>query len=108
MEDPKGYGTIEYAYHLMAKAAGVTMTECRLLEENGRRHFMTSRFDRLTGGAKLHMQSLCALAHFDFNQAGAYSYEQALLDNPPARAADVGGGGAVPPDGLQRRGAESG
>lgn len=79
MEDPKGYGTIEYAYHLMAKAAGIAMTECRLLEENGRRHFMTRRFDRLEHGEKLHMQSLCALAHFDFNQAGAYSYEQALL-----------------------------
>ena len=79
LEDPKGYGAIEYAYHLMAKAAGITMSECRLLEENGRRHFMTRRFDRLTGGAKLHMQSLCALAHFDFNQAGAYAYEQALL-----------------------------
>lgn len=79
LEDPKGYGAIEYAYHLMAKAAGITMSECRLLEENGRRHFMTRRFDRLPSGAKLHMQSLCALAHFDFNQAGAYSYEQALL-----------------------------
>src|SRR6267378_1897221 len=79
LEDPKGYGAIEYAYYLMAKAAGVTMSECRLLEEGGRRHFMTRRFDRLAGGEKLHMQSLCALAHFDFNQAGAYSYEQALL-----------------------------
>jgi serine/threonine-protein kinase HipA len=79
LEDPKGFGAIEYAYHRMAIAAGITMTECRLLEENGRRHFMTRRFDRLPGGAKLHMQSLCALAHFDFNQAGAYSYEQALL-----------------------------
>ncbi len=79
MEDPKGYGAIEYAYSLMAKAAGISMSECRLLEENGRRHFMTRRFDRLPGGAKLHMQSLCALAHFDFNQAGAYAYEQALL-----------------------------
>jgi len=79
MEDPKGYGEIEFAYHLMAKAAGITMSECRLLEENGRRHFMTRRFDRLAGGEKLHMQSLCALAHFDFNQAGAYAYEQALL-----------------------------
>ncbi len=79
LEDPKGYGTIEYAYHLMARAAGITMSECRLLEGNGRRHFMTRRFDRLEGGAKLHMQSLCALAHYDFNQAGAYSYEQALL-----------------------------
>jgi serine/threonine-protein kinase HipA len=78
LEDPKGYGAIEFAYHLMAKAAGITMSECRLLEENGRRHFMTRRFDRLTSGAKLHMQSLCALAHYDFQQAGAYSYEQAL------------------------------
>lgn len=79
LEDPKGYGAIEYAYYLMAKAAGVTMSECRLLEENGRRHFMTRRFDRLDGGEKLHMQSLCALAHFDFNSVGAYSYEQAFL-----------------------------
>jgi serine/threonine-protein kinase HipA len=63
----------------MALAAGITMSECRLLEENGRRHFMTRRFDRLAGGAKLHLQSLCALAHFDFNHAGAYAYEQALL-----------------------------
>ncbi len=78
-EDPKGYGVVEFAYYLMAKAAGITMSECRLLEENGRRHFMTRRFDRLPGGAKLHMQSLGGLAHFDFNQAGAYSYEQALL-----------------------------
>ena len=79
LEDPKGYGTIEYAYSLMAKAAGITMSECRLLEENGRRHFMTRRFDRLEHGEKLHMQSLCALAHFDFNQAGAHAYEQALF-----------------------------
>lgn len=78
-EDPKGYGAIEFAYYLMAKAAGITMSECRLLEENNRRHFMTRRFDRLPGGAKLHMQSLGALAHYDFHQAGSYSYEQALL-----------------------------
>jgi serine/threonine-protein kinase HipA len=79
LEDPKGYGAIEYAYSLMAAAAGITMSECRLLEEGGRRHFMTRRFDRLDSGEKLHMQSLCALAHFDFNVAGAYSYEQAFL-----------------------------
>lgn len=79
LDDPKGYGAVEYAYSLMAAAAGMRMSECRLLEENGRRHFMTRRFDRLAGGAKLHMQSLCALAHFDFNEPGAYSYEQALL-----------------------------
>jgi serine/threonine-protein kinase HipA len=79
LADPKGYGTIEYAYYLMARAAGITMTECRLLEENGRRHFMTRRFDRLESGEKLHMQSLGALAHYDFNSAGAHAYEQALL-----------------------------
>jgi serine/threonine-protein kinase HipA len=79
LEDPKGYGAIEYAYFLMARAAGVTMSECRLLEENGRRHFMTRRFDRLAGGEKLHLQSLGALAHLDFNHAGACAYEQALL-----------------------------
>lgn len=79
LEDPKGYGAIEYAYHNMATTAGVTMNECRLFEEGGRRHFMTKRFERLSGGEKLHMQSLCGLAHYDFNHAGGYSYEQALL-----------------------------
>ena len=79
LEDPKGYGAIEYAYNKMANDAGITTSECRLFEENGRRHFMSRRFDRLAGGEKLHMQSLCALAHFDFNSAGAYAYEQALL-----------------------------
>jgi len=78
-QDMQGYGAIDYAYYLMATAAGIGMNECRLLEENGRRHFMTRRFDRLAGGAKLHRQSLGALAHFDCNLAGAYSYEQALL-----------------------------
>lgn len=79
LSDPKGYGAIEYAYYLMAKDAGIVMNECRLLEENGRRHFMTKRFDRTADGKKLHMQTLGALAHLDFDQAGAYSYEQALL-----------------------------
>ena len=78
-EDPRGYGVTEYAYHLMARAAGISMSECRLMEEGGRRHFMTRRFDRLAGGEKLHMQSLAALAHLDFNRAGAHSYEQAFL-----------------------------
>ncbi len=77
--EPNGYGTIEWAYSRMAGAAGVEMSECRLLEENGRRHFMTRRFDRLADGSKLHMQSLGAMAHLDFNQPGANSYEQALM-----------------------------
>lgn len=79
LDDPKGYGAIEYAYYLMARAAGISMTKCHLLEENGRRHFMTKRFDRLSTGGKLHMQSLAALMHYDFNDANAYSYEQAIL-----------------------------
>ena len=78
LEDPKGYTVIEYAYALMAADAGIEMSECALMEEGGRRHFMTRRFDRLSDGGKLHMQSLAALAHFDFNSAGAYSYEQAF------------------------------
>lgn len=75
--EPRGYGRIEYAYYLMAKAAGIDMTECRLLEETGRAHFMTKRFDRVAG-EKIHLQSLCGLAHLDFNMAGAVSYEQAF------------------------------
>jgi serine/threonine-protein kinase HipA len=79
LEDPQGYGLIEYAYSQMAQAAGITMSECRLLKENNRRHFMTRRFDRDDNGRKLHMQSLGALAHFDYNEPGSYSYEQAFL-----------------------------
>jgi len=73
-----GYGLIEYAYHKMAVRAGIRMTECRIEEEGGRHHFMTRRFDRTDGGKKLHMQSLAALAHYDYNAAGAHSYEQAI------------------------------
>ena len=78
LEDPQGYGLIEFAYHAMARAAGIRMTECRILHEDGRHHFMTRRFDRTETGGKIHMQSLGALAHYDFNQPGAVSYEQAL------------------------------
>ena len=77
--DPQGFGAIEYAYYRMACDAGILMSECRLFEEGGRRHFMTRRFDRTAGGRKLHMQSLGALAHMDFNMAGAHSYEEAFL-----------------------------
>ena len=76
---PSGYGVIEYAYSLMAKDAGINMSECRLFEENDRRHFMTKRFDRLPNDEKLHMQSLSALAHYDYNMAGVWSYEQSLM-----------------------------
>jgi len=78
LEDPKGYGLIEHAYYHMAKKARIDMEESRLLKENGRSHFMTRRFDRTASGQKIHMQSFCAMEHFDFKQAGAHSYEQAL------------------------------
>ena len=72
------YTSIEYAYHLMAKMAGVIMMECRLYDEGSRHHFMTRRFDRTENGGKLHMQTLGGLAHFDFNNPGAHSYEEAV------------------------------
>lgn len=72
------YGLMEYAYFRMARDAGIEMSDCRLLQENSRNHFLTRRFDRTSDGEKLHMQSLCGLAHYDFNQPGAYSYEQAM------------------------------
>lgn len=78
LADPQGFGLIEYAFSQMAIDAGIDMAECRLHHEGGRSHFMTKRFDRTPTGQKLHMQSLGALRHFDFNAAGAYSYEQAV------------------------------
>ncbi|MGF1529583.1 MAG: type II toxin-antitoxin system HipA family toxin [Candidatus Competibacterales bacterium] len=78
LADPRGYGLVEYAYHLMAVAAGIDMFPCRLHHEGGRSHFMTKRFDRTPSGGKRHMQSLGALGHYDYNQPTSYSYEQAL------------------------------
>lgn len=79
LADPEGYGLVEYAYSKMAKDAGITMSECRLFEENDRRHFMSKRFDRLGDVEKLHMQSLSAMAHYDYNMAGVWSYEQVMM-----------------------------
>lgn len=78
LADPKGFGLIEYGFSLLAVASGIDMTECRMHKEGGRSHFMTRRFDRTANGQKLHMQSLAAMRHYDFNAAGAYSYEQAI------------------------------
>ena len=72
------YGRIEYAYHLMAAASGITMSPCRLLHEGGRAHFMTRRFDR-DGKLRHHLQTLCALAHLDFKQKGSHDYSQLFL-----------------------------
>jgi len=86
------YGRVEMAYHLMALDCGIEMTECRLLEENGRAHFMTRRFDRVPDQGKVHVQTFCAMQHFDFNNVGSYSYEQLFqtmrslrLDYPQAK-----------------------
>ena len=89
LADPKGFGKIEYAYSLMAGAAGIVMMPCRLHAEHKRRHFMTKRFDRTDAGEKLHMQTLGAMAHLDYNQPASSSYEQAIqvmrrLDLPRA------------------------
>lgn len=71
-----GYGRIEMAYYNMARDCGIDMMESELLEENGRAHFMTKRFDRENGSTKHHIQTLCAMQHYDFNEVGSYSYEQ--------------------------------
>jgi serine/threonine-protein kinase HipA len=72
------YGRIEYAYFLMASEAGVTMSECQLLEENGRAHFLTRRFDRSDTGARVHSSTLHGLTHADFRQPGQHSYDHYL------------------------------
>lgn len=76
--ETKGYGRVEFAYYKMAKDCGIQMTECRLYEENGRAHFMTRRFDR-DGNKKLHMQSFCALKHYDFKKKSEFSYEELFM-----------------------------
>jgi serine/threonine-protein kinase HipA len=74
--DSLGYGRVEMAYYRMATDAGIEMMPSRLLEENGRAHFMTRRFDRDTGPVKHHIQTFCALKHYDFNEVNSFSYEQ--------------------------------
>jgi serine/threonine-protein kinase HipA len=77
--DPQGYGLLEYSYSQIAQRCGVQMAECRLLQENGRSHFMTRRFDRDENGGKRFVQTFAALAHYDYYESGAYSYEQLFL-----------------------------
>ncbi len=75
--ETENYGRLEYSFYKLAKNCGIEMTECSLIEENGRAHFLTQRFDR-ENGKKIHMQTLCALAHYDFRLLRGYSYEQAF------------------------------
>lgn len=78
LADPQGYGTVEYAYWLMAGDFGIEMTKCRLFPEGGRRHFMTRRFDRDEHSKRKHVQTLAAIAHLDYKQATVHSYEEAF------------------------------
>ncbi|HQW03631.1 MAG TPA: HipA domain-containing protein, partial [Saprospiraceae bacterium] len=71
-----GYGRIEYAYHLMSTDCGIAMMDCQLLEENGRAHFMTRRFDREGHDIRHHVQTLCGIQHYDYTHLYSYSYEQ--------------------------------
>ena len=71
-----GWGRVEYAYYLMAKECGIDISKCELIEENGRAHFMTKRFDREENNIKHHVQTFCGIQHFDYNNLYSYSYEQ--------------------------------
>ena len=75
--ETENYGRLEYSFHKLVKACGIEMSECSLIEENGRAHFLTKRFDRING-KKIHMQTLCGIAHYDYRLHRAYSYEQAF------------------------------
>lgn len=77
--DPAGFGLLEYSYSRIAQQCGIAMAECQLLQENGRSHFMTRRFDRDEQGGKRFVQTLAAVAHYDYFESGAYSYEQLFL-----------------------------
>lgn len=76
-KETENFGRLEFSFSLLAKECGIEMTECTLIEENGRAHFLTKRFDRVNGN-KIHMQTLCGIAHYDFHLRRAYSYEQAF------------------------------
>ena len=99
----RGYGAIEWAYSEMARAAGIEMTECRLLEEGDRRHFMTRRFDRAADGDKLHMQSLGGARPPRLRARRSALLRAVLRRDPPPRPLRRGGRRAVPAHGLQRR-----
>ena len=75
--ETENFGRLEYSFAKLVRACGIDMTECSLIEENGRAHFLTRRFDR-AGGEKVHMQTLCGIAHYDYRLLRGYSYEQAF------------------------------
>lgn len=77
LKETDNYGRLEYSFAKLVRACGIDMTECSLIEENGRAHFLTKRFDRVAG-EKVHMQTLCGIAHYDYRVLRGYSYEQAF------------------------------
>ncbi|MDE5858691.1 MAG: type II toxin-antitoxin system HipA family toxin [Muribaculaceae bacterium] len=75
--ETQNFGRLEYSFSRLVKECGIEMSECSLIEENGRAHFLTKRFDRVNG-EKIHMQTLCGIAHYDYRMPRSYSYEQAF------------------------------
>ena len=75
--ETQNFGRLEYSFYRLVKECGIKMSDCSLIEENGRAHFLTKRFDR-QNGEKIHMQTLCGIAHYDYCNPRSYSYEQAF------------------------------
>lgn len=75
--ETQNFGRLEYSFYRLVKECGIEMSDCSLIEENGRAHFLTKRFDR-QNGEKIHMQTLCGIAHYDYRNPRSYSYEQAF------------------------------
>ena len=75
--ETQNFGRLEYSFYRLVKECGIKMSDCSLIEENGRAHFLTKRFDR-QNGEKIHMQTLCGIAHYDYRNPRSYSYEQAF------------------------------
>jgi len=73
--ETQNFGRLEYSFYRLVKECGIEMSDCSLIKENGRAHFLTKRFDR-QNGEKIHMQTLCGIAHYDYRNPRSYSYEQ--------------------------------
>ncbi len=63
--DPKDIGSIEYAYNIMAREAGIEIPEVKLFASRKcSGYFGAKRFDR-TKNRFMHMHTLCGLLHAD-------------------------------------------
>ena len=86
LKDGLDYTKIEYAYYNMAIDCKIDMMECELLHVGNKNHFLTKRFDRINinDGTnrkvdKVHMQTLGALTHIDYNVPLMCSYEMLAM-----------------------------